>query len=94
MKQKKVRATSRGRVVWLSESTARNAAFLKKYNITVDDPSFQPILPIEIPVEVPQFIEAPELFDSPPALEESVEADLVEETPKKTRKSKTEENGD
>lgn len=94
MKQKKVRATSRGRVVWLPESTARNAAFLKKYNITIDDASFQPVeatvvqkevIPAGLP-EVEDMIEERQETDV-----ESLDDEPSEEKPKRTRKPKTEE---
>lgn len=93
MKQKKVRATSRGRVVWLPESTARNAAFLKKYNITIDDASFQPV---EATVVQKEVIPAglPEVEDVVEQREETdVESldETSEEKPKRTRKPKTEE---
>jgi hypothetical protein len=93
MKTKKIRAISRGSVIWISETTAKNADFLKKYKITIDDASFQPV---EATVVQRQVIPAglPEVEDM---IEERQETDVEsldetsEEKPKRTRKPKTEE---
>jgi hypothetical protein len=93
MQTKKIRAISRGSVIWISETTAKNADFLKKYKITIDDASFQPV---EATVVQRQVIPAglPEVEDM---IEERQETDVEsldetsEEKPKRTRKPKTEE---
>jgi hypothetical protein len=94
MQTKKIRAISRGSVIWISEATAKNADFLKKYKITIDDASFQPVeatvvqrevIPAELP-EVEDMIEEREETDV-----ESLDDEPSEEKPKRTRKPKTEE---
>ena len=93
MQTKKIRAISRGSVIWISEATAKNADFLKKYKITIDDASFQPV---EATVVQREVIPAglPEVEDM---IEERQETDVEsldetsEEKPKRTRKPKTEE---
>jgi hypothetical protein len=93
MQTKKIRAISRGSVIWISEATAKNADFLKKYKITIDDASFQPV---EATVVQREVIPAglPEVEDM---IEEREETDVEsldetsEEKPKRTRKPKTEE---
>jgi hypothetical protein len=93
MQTKKIRAISRGSVIWISETTAKNADFLKKYKITIDDASFQPVeatlvqrevIPAGLP-EVEDMIEEREETDV-----ESLD-ETSEEKPKRTRKPKTEE---
>jgi hypothetical protein len=93
MKTKKIRAISRGSVIWISETTAKNADFLKKYKITIDDASFQPVEATVVQREViPAAL--PEVEDM---IEEREETDVEsldetsEEKPKRTRKPKTEE---
>jgi hypothetical protein len=94
MQTKKIRAISRGSVIWISETTAKNADFLKKYKITIDDASFQPVeatvvqrevIPAALP-EVEDVIEEREETDV-----ESLDDEPSEEKPKRTRKPKTEE---
>lgn len=93
MQTKKIRAISRGSVIWISETTAKNADFLKKYKITIDDASFQPVEATVVQREViPAAL--PEVEDM---IEEREETDVEsldetsEEKPKRTRKPKTEE---
>lgn len=93
MQTKKIRAVSRGSVIWISEATAKNTDFLKKYKITIDDASFQPV---EATVVQRELIPAglPEVED---VIEQREETDVEsldetsEEKPKRTRKPKTEE---
>jgi hypothetical protein len=93
MQTKKIRAISRGSVIWISEATAKNADFLKKYKITIDDASFQPVEATVVQREVIH-AELPEVEDM---IEEREETDVEsldetsEEKPKRTRKPKTEE---
>jgi hypothetical protein len=103
----KVRAYSKGSIIWINEATAKNEAFLKKYNIRVDDESFSgPIVPAPTSDEprkakiltattndTSELPEVPEMADEP-ASETDVEVvdELAEEEkPKRTRKPKTEE---
>lgn len=103
----KIRAYSKGSIIWISEAIAKNEAFLKKYNIRVDDEAFNgPIVPESTPGEprkakiltastndTSELPEVPELSEEP-TQETEVEAvdELTEEEkPKRTRKPKTEE---
>lgn len=103
----KVRAYSKGSIIWISEATARNEAFLKKYNIRIDDEAFNgPIVPAPISNEprrakiltaptndTSELPEVPELPEEPIQETDVETADELteEEKPKRTRKPKTEE---
>ena len=104
---KKIRAYSKGNIIWISESIAKNQAFLKKYNVRVDDEAFNgPIVPeptLDEPRrakilaastnETSELPEVPELTEEPVQETEVKDADDLtqEENPKRTKKPKTEE---
>jgi len=103
----KIRAYSKGNIIWISEAIAKNQAFLNKYNIRVDDESFSgPIVPEPTPDEprrakiltastndTSELPEVPELTQEPVQETQVESADELteEEKPKRTRKPKTEE---
>ena len=51
-KGKRVRAIRDNKVVFISQKTARDSGFLRKYGIRVDDEKFNPTAPVEAELPV------------------------------------------